>query len=68
MINCATSRMSVEVADRLGCACHLSAVGEANVTEKMMAVGAVYGGEGNGGPIDPALGTCAQLRGNRPNA
>jgi phosphomannomutase len=34
----------------------LSAVGEANVTDKMIAVGAVYGGEGNGGPIDPRVG------------
>ncbi len=56
VVNCATSRMSAEVAERLGCACHLSAVGEANVTEKMIAVGAVYGGEGNGGPIDPRVG------------
>ncbi len=56
VINCATSRMSVEIAERLGCTCHLSAVGEANVTDKMIAVGAVYGGEGNGGPIDPRVG------------
>ena len=56
VINCATSRMSVEIAERLGCSCHLSAVGEANVTDKMIAVGAVYGGEGNGGPIDPRVG------------
>ena len=56
VINCATSRMSLEIAEKLGCSCHLSAVGEANVTDKMIAVGAVYGGEGNGGPIDPRVG------------
>ena len=35
---------------------HLSAVGEANVTAKMIELDAVYGGEGNGGPIDPQVG------------
>ena len=35
---------------------HRSAVGEANVVDKMLAVGAVFGGEGNGGPIDPRVG------------
>ena len=34
----------------------MSAVGEANVTAKMRSVGAVFGGEGNGGPIDPRVG------------
>jgi len=33
-----------------------SAVGEANVVDKMLEVGAVFGGEGNGGPIDPRVG------------
>jgi phosphomannomutase len=33
-----------------------SAVGEANVVEAMLAHGAVFGGEGNGGPIDPRVG------------
>lgn len=56
VINCATSRMSVEIAEQLGSMCHLSPVGEAHVTDKMLAVGAVYGGEGNGGPIDPRVG------------
>ena len=36
--------------------CHRAAVGEANVVEKMREVGAVIGGEGNGGVIDPRVG------------
>jgi phosphomannomutase len=31
-------------------------VGEANVADRMLAVGAVIGGEGNGGVIDPRVG------------
>jgi len=56
VINCATSRMSIDIAEQFGCKCHLSAVGEANVCDLMQSVGAVYGGEGNGGPIDPRVG------------
>ena len=33
-----------------------SAVGEANVADMMIAKNATYGGEGNGGPIDPRVG------------
>ena len=33
-----------------------SAVGEANVVDEMLARNAVFGGEGNGGPIDPRVG------------
>jgi phosphomannomutase len=54
--NCATSRMSEDLAERHGVAFHRSAVGEANVTSQMEAVQAVFGGEGNGGPIDPRVG------------
>lgn len=56
VINCATSRLSIDIASQYGCKCHLSAVGEANVCDLMQSVGAVYGGEGNGGPIDPRVG------------
>jgi phosphomannomutase len=56
VINCATSRMSLDVAAEFNCHCHLSAVGEANVCDLMQSVDAVYGGEGNGGPIDPRVG------------
>ena len=54
--NCATSRMARDLADKYGVACHLSAVGEANVVQRMREVDAVFGGEGNGGPIDPQVG------------
>jgi phosphomannomutase len=56
VINMSTSRVGEDVAARFGCACHRSAVGEANVADRMLAVGAVIGGEGNGGVIDPRVG------------
>jgi phosphomannomutase len=54
--NCATSRMAEDVAAKYGVPYYRSAVGEANVVDKMLEVGAVFGGEGNGGPIDPRVG------------
>jgi phosphomannomutase len=45
-----------DLAARFGCPCHRAAVGEANVADKMLEVGAVIGGEGNGGVIDPRVG------------
>ncbi|MDP1564333.1 MAG: phosphoglucosamine mutase [Pirellulaceae bacterium] len=54
--NCSSSRMTMDIAARFGVPCHLSKVGEANVTDRMMAEQAVYGGEGSGGPIDPRVG------------
>jgi phosphomannomutase len=36
-------------------ACHVSKVGEANVVDAMLACGAILGGEGNGGVIDPRV-------------
>ncbi len=56
VINCATSRMNIDIANAFGCECRLSAVGEANVCDEMIRIDAVYGGEGNGGPIDPKVG------------
>lgn len=56
VINCATSRMCEDVAKRHGCEILRSAVGEANVCDLMIAKNAVFGGEGNGGPIDPKVG------------
>ncbi|MEM7782358.1 MAG: phosphoglucosamine mutase [Planctomycetota bacterium] len=56
VINCSSSRMSSDICKKYGCDLHLSAVGEANVTNKMIELDAVYGGEGNGGPIDPRVG------------
>ena len=48
--------MVEDIAGHFGVPCHRSAVGEANVVEKMRDVGAVIGGEGNGGVIDPRVG------------
>ncbi len=56
VINMSSSRVTADVAARFGCECHRSAVGEANVTGRMREVGAVIGGEGNGGVIDPRVG------------
>jgi phosphomannomutase len=54
--NCASSRMSEDLAKRYGVPYFRSAVGEANVVDAMIAHGAIFGGEGNGGPIDPRVG------------
>lgn len=54
--NCSTSSLTAHLARRHGVACTLSAVGEANVVDEMLARGAVLGGEGNGGVIDPRVG------------
>lgn len=56
VINMSTSRVVEDIAAKFGCACHRSAVGEANVADKMKEVGAAIGGEGNGGVIDPRIG------------
>jgi len=56
VINCSSSRMSNDICLAHDCELHLSAVGEANVTNLMKELNAVYGGEGNGGPIDPKVG------------
>ena len=54
--NCSTSRMAQDIAANAGVPCHLSKVGEAHVSDVMLAENAVFGGEGNGGPIDPQVG------------
>jgi phosphomannomutase len=56
VVNMSTSRVIEDIANRHGCPFHRAAVGEANVADKMLAVGAVIGGEGNGGVIDPRVG------------
>jgi phosphomannomutase len=56
VLNMSTSRVSEDIAKQFGYPCYRSAVGEANVVEKMREVGAVIGGEGNGGIIDPRVG------------
>ena len=53
--NCSSSRMTEDLAKKYGVPYYRSAVGEANVVEAMLAHGAVFGGEGNGGVIDPRV-------------
>ena len=55
VVNCSTSGMAAVIAARRGVACHVSAVGEANVVDAMLASAAILGGEGNGGVIDPRV-------------
>ena len=54
--NCSTSRMSEDLAAKYGVPFFRSRVGEANVVDKMLEVGALLGAEGNGGIIDPRVG------------
>ena len=54
--NCATSSLAKFVASANRSQVRQSAVGEANVADLMLAENAVFGGEGNGGPIDPQVG------------
>jgi phosphomannomutase len=56
VINMSTSRVIEDIARPYGVPVLRAAVGEANVVEKMRAVGALIGGEGNGGVIDPRVG------------
>ena len=53
--NLSSSRAIEDVARRYGADVYRSAVGEINVVKKMQDVGAVLGGEGNGGVILPDL-------------
>jgi phosphomannomutase len=54
-VNLSSSRVSEVIAARFGQVCHRAAVGEINVVKKMQEIGAVSGGEGNGGVINPDL-------------
>lgn len=53
--NLSSSRALGDIARRHGVKCHSAKVGEANVTALMKQIGAVIGGEGNGGIILPEL-------------
>ena len=56
VVNDSTSRVTADIAAKHGCPFFRSHVGEANVVTKMNEIGAVFGGEGNGGVIDPQVG------------
>ena len=56
VVNCSTSSMTSLITAKYGVDCSVSAVGEANVVDQMLTSGAVLGGEGNGGVIDPRVG------------
>jgi phosphomannomutase len=56
VVNGSTSRTTADLAAKHGCSFHRSHVGEANVVAKMREVGALIGGEGNGGVIEPKVG------------
>jgi phosphomannomutase len=53
--NLSTSRLLEDVASAAGQILHRAPVGEINVARQMQAVGAVVGGEGNGGVILPDI-------------
>ena len=53
--NLSSSRALRDVTRAHGCRYEAAAVGEVNVTTKMKEIGAVIGGEGNGGVIYPEL-------------
>jgi phosphomannomutase len=56
--NLSTTSAMDDVVKMFGCPLHRSKIGEANVTEMMQQVGAVIGGEGNGGVIYPRINFC----------
>ncbi len=56
VINCSSSRMTQDIAEYYGVPLFQSPVGEVNVVDFMIEQGAMFGGEGNGGPIDPEVG------------
>jgi phosphomannomutase len=56
VLNLSTSKVTEELARRAGCPVIRTAVGEINVVLAMLAEGALLGGEGNGGVIDPRVG------------
>ncbi|OPX21440.1 MAG: phosphoglucosamine mutase [Planctomycetales bacterium 4484_123] len=53
--NLSTSRMMDAVAERFGVKLHRAPVGEANVAARMVQANCVFGGEGNGGVMDPRV-------------
>ena len=58
VVNLSTTMLVENVAREAGVPVYRTAVGEINVTEKLLSVGGVVGGEGNGGVIVPAIHPC----------
>jgi phosphomannomutase len=56
VMNLSTSRVTEDLARRRHCPVFRTPVGEINVVERMIAEDALFGGEGNGGVIDPRIG------------
>jgi phosphomannomutase len=56
VLNLSTSRTSQELAEARGCKVVRAPVGEIHVVDAMRGCDAVFGGEGNGGVIDPRVG------------
>ncbi len=56
--NLSTTHALDPVVKHFGGTLHKAKIGEANVTEKMQAVNAIIGGEGNGGVIYPRINYC----------
>ncbi len=56
VLNMSTSRATEDLAKRVDCPVFRTPVGEINVVERMIEEGALLGGEGNGGVIDPRIG------------
>ena len=55
VVNLSTSRLIDGICSKVGVPVERSAVGEANVVEKMLGAKAAFGGEGNGGVIHPKV-------------
>ncbi len=55
VINLSTSFITKEIVAPYGKTVHLAKVGEANVVQEMIEKKAFFGGEGNGGVIDPTI-------------
>jgi len=58
VVNISTSRMVDDVAAEVGATVHRTRVGEINVVERLLEIGATIGGEGNGGVIVPEINAC----------
>ncbi len=55
VINLSTTRAVDDIVNEYGCSVVKTPIGEVNVAEKMKEIGAVIGGEGNGGIIYPEV-------------